>query len=280
MKNSSRLAAVIARNFTRSSRGWEPSRAWHRTRSLNSSQLSSRLMYSAGTLEVRRIEFSVGDLTRNGWAFGTPTQRAASAAGARLVAARRGLFMTQRKGRGGIIADRCNAAGLGPARLSSAGPMPCEPELHVFGRNRSRLKPGRDRFAGSNVVPFPRICLRPVLHGLCTLWRISTSAASRPLGYRSARTRPPRRHWIRGQGADLLGSPPTRHQVSPEARRHRHGPDHPRQGLRLREPRDARRAVEGRSLPLSDAGLPRSASTAARPSWWLATASRSGRHAR
>ena len=44
MKNSSRFDAVMARNFTRSSSGCAASRAWSSTRSLNSSQLSSRLM--------------------------------------------------------------------------------------------------------------------------------------------------------------------------------------------------------------------------------------------
>ena len=44
MKNSSRFVATIDRNFTRSSSGWVGSSAWSRTRWLNSSQLSSRLM--------------------------------------------------------------------------------------------------------------------------------------------------------------------------------------------------------------------------------------------
>ena len=43
MKNSSRLALKIARNFTRSSSGWRRSCASSSTRRLNSSQLSSRL---------------------------------------------------------------------------------------------------------------------------------------------------------------------------------------------------------------------------------------------
>ena len=42
-----------------------------------------------------------------------------------------------------------------------------------------------------------------------------------------------------------------------EARRHRHRSDHAGGRLRLREPRDARRAVEGRLVPLPDARLPR-----------------------
>jgi hypothetical protein len=37
----------------------------------------------------------------------------------------------------------------------------------------------------------------------------------------------------------------------------RHRPDHARGGLRLREPRDARRALEGGLVPPPDAGLPR-----------------------
>ena len=45
-----------------------------------------------------------------------------------------------------------------------------------------------------------------------------------------------------------------------EARRDRHRPDHARGRLRLGEPRDARRALEGRVLPPPDARLP-----AARP---------------
>ena len=44
MKNSSRLVAAMARNFTRSSSGWVASEAWARTRRLNSSQLSSLLI--------------------------------------------------------------------------------------------------------------------------------------------------------------------------------------------------------------------------------------------
>src|SRR5258706_15628145 len=47
MKNSSRLVPTIDRNFTRSSSGCDASVAWASTRWLNSSQLSSRLMYSA-----------------------------------------------------------------------------------------------------------------------------------------------------------------------------------------------------------------------------------------
>jgi hypothetical protein len=62
MKNSSRFDAVIARNFTRSSSGWLQSRAWSSTRSLNSSQLSSRLMYSP------RLRRSVGAISRDGTA--------------------------------------------------------------------------------------------------------------------------------------------------------------------------------------------------------------------
>jgi hypothetical protein len=42
--NSSRLLAVMARNFTRSSRGFDGSAASSSTRRLNCSQLSSRLM--------------------------------------------------------------------------------------------------------------------------------------------------------------------------------------------------------------------------------------------
>ena len=48
MKNSSRLVPVIARNLTRSSSGCDGSCACASTRWLNSSQLSSRLMYSRG----------------------------------------------------------------------------------------------------------------------------------------------------------------------------------------------------------------------------------------
>ena len=60
------------------------------------------------------------------------------------------------------------------------------------------------------------------------------------------------------QGADLLGSDePAGDEVREEARRDRHRPDHACGRLRLREPRDARREVEGRFVPLSDAGLPR-----------------------
>ena len=44
MKNSSRFVPVMAKNFTRSSSGCDWSRACASTRSLNSSQLSSRLM--------------------------------------------------------------------------------------------------------------------------------------------------------------------------------------------------------------------------------------------
>src|SRR4051812_15486820 len=50
MKNSSRFEPTIDRNLTRSSSGCDGSVACARTRSLNSSQLSSRLMYSAGFL--------------------------------------------------------------------------------------------------------------------------------------------------------------------------------------------------------------------------------------
>ena len=44
MKNSSRLVAEMARNFTRSSSGCVGSDAWASTRRLNSSQLSSLLI--------------------------------------------------------------------------------------------------------------------------------------------------------------------------------------------------------------------------------------------
>ena len=47
---------------------------------------------------------------------------------------------------------------------------------------------------------------------------------------------------------------PARNQ---EARRDRHRSDHAGRRLRVREPRDARRALEGRLVPLPDAGLPR-----------------------
>jgi hypothetical protein len=46
MKNSSRLFAAIAGNFTRSSAGGASDFAYDRTRSLKASQLSSQLMYN------------------------------------------------------------------------------------------------------------------------------------------------------------------------------------------------------------------------------------------
>ena len=55
------------------------------------------------------------------------------------------------------------------------------------------------------------------------------------------------------QGAHLLGPEGPRQ----EARRDRHRPDHAGRRLRLREPRDARRAVEGGLLPPPHARLPR-----------------------
>ncbi len=52
MKNSSRLVAKIARNFRRSISGSDSSSASWSTRSLKSSQDSSRLMYSDGSVEI------------------------------------------------------------------------------------------------------------------------------------------------------------------------------------------------------------------------------------
>ena len=49
IKNSSRFFAKIAKNLTRSSNGWEGWRASSRTRQLNWSQLSSRLIYRDGS---------------------------------------------------------------------------------------------------------------------------------------------------------------------------------------------------------------------------------------
>src|SRR5262249_39558890 len=49
IKNSSKLAAKMARNLTRSRRGWRSSRASSRTRQLNCNQLSSRLIYRDGS---------------------------------------------------------------------------------------------------------------------------------------------------------------------------------------------------------------------------------------
>ena len=63
---------------------------------------------------------------------------------------------------------------------------------------------------------------------------------------------------IRGPRAHLLGSEePAGDEVRQEARRHRHRPDHAGGRLRVREPRDARRALEGGLVPLPDAGFPR-----------------------
>ena len=61
--------------------------------------------------------------------------------------------------------------------------------------------------------------------------------------------RPPRAR----TGAHLLGSAAARQ----EARRHRHRSDHAGHRLRVREPDDAGRALEGGRVPPSDAGLPR-----------------------
>ena len=58
-------------------------------------------------------------------------------------------------------------------------------------------------------------------------------------------------------GADFLGRETCRHEVRPQARRHRHRSDHACRRLRVREPRYARRALEGRRIPLPDARLPR-----------------------
>ena len=57
------------------------------------------------------------------------------------------------------------------------------------------------------------------------------------------------------QGADLLGPESPRQEE--EARRHRHRSDHARRRLRVREPRHARRALEGRRVPLPDARFSR-----------------------
>ena len=56
MKNSSRLVPVMARNLTRSSSGCDASCACASTRSLNASQLSSRLMIERRAAEVVGIE--------------------------------------------------------------------------------------------------------------------------------------------------------------------------------------------------------------------------------
>ena len=55
------------------------------------------------------------------------------------------------------------------------------------------------------------------------------------------------------QGADLLGS----EEPVEETRRDRHRSDHAGRRLRVGEPRHARRAMEGRIVPLPDAGFPR-----------------------
>ena len=54
LKNSSRLFAAIARNFTRSSNGWESVRACPRTRSLKASQLNSRALQGAALVRTLR----------------------------------------------------------------------------------------------------------------------------------------------------------------------------------------------------------------------------------
>ena len=61
-----------------------------------------------------------------------------------------------------------------------------------------------------------------------------------------------------GPSPRLLGShEPARYQVRPQARRDRHRPDYAGDRLRLREPRHARRAVEGGLVSLSDARFSR-----------------------
>ena len=60
------------------------------------------------------------------------------------------------------------------------------------------------------------------------------------------------------QSADLLGpDEPAGDEVREETRRDRHRSDHACGRLRLREPRYARRELEDRLVPVSDAGFPR-----------------------
>ena len=74
----------------------------------------------------------------------------------------------------------------------------------------------------------------------------------------AAEDRGARRRLITGPRARLLGSEePAGDEVRQEARRHRHRSDHAGHRLRLGEPRHARRALEGRLVPLPDAGFPR-----------------------
>ena len=81
---------------------------------------------------------------------------------------------------------------------------------------------------------------------------------------------------IAGPRAHLLGPGEAR----PEAGRDRHRPDHAGGGLRLREPRHARRALEGRVLPLPHARLPPAGAPRRDVPDRRATASRSGPRAR
>ena len=80
------------------------------------------------------------------------------------------------------------------------------------------------------------------------------------------------------QRADLLGSQSSR--ADEEARRDRHRSDHAGRRLRLREPRHARRALEGGRVPLPDARLPRARASRRDVRRSPAIASRSDRRAR
>ncbi len=73
-------------------------------------------------------------------------------------------------------------------------------------------------------------------------------------------------HLVRGRALIFWDPEAARHQIRPQARRHRHRPDHAGRRLRLGEPRHAGRALEGWLVPLPDARFPRSACIAARPS--------------
>src|SRR5215470_6102713 len=90
MKNSSMFEAVMARNLTRSSSGVRSSSASCSTRSLNASQVSSRLRYHSGPSRS-------GEAARSASAAGAP--------GGSTIAARTGGLAreTSRELLGGVI---------------------------------------------------------------------------------------------------------------------------------------------------------------------------------
>ena len=89
MKNSSRLDSKMARNLRRSSSGTCGSCASSRTRRLNSSQLSSRLMYSDGSVQAGAPGGAIPNLLERSRHYNHPEERTAALSTVQGIASRR-----------------------------------------------------------------------------------------------------------------------------------------------------------------------------------------------